>query len=117
VITLAVLLAGAPIVVLFDLLRLWRLWRMVPLAEKNMTRATAGGFLVTLCIGAAASGIPFRYPGGEWVLASVASSGLLYLCVGVAGSHGARFDVMSVVWWSVGALGCVAVLLHFEGMI
>jgi hypothetical protein len=92
-------------------------WRMVPLTQKNMTRATFGGFIVALCIGAAASGIPAQYPGGLWALAGIAGLGLLYLCVGVFGSQGARFDVMSVFWWSVGALGCVGALLHFEGMI
>jgi len=34
-------------------------WRMLPLAQKNMTRATFGGFLVALALGAAVAGIPF----------------------------------------------------------
>ncbi len=92
-------------------------WRMMPLAQKNMTRATFGGFLAALAVGAAAAGIPFRHPGGVWAVAGVGGLGLLYLAVGVFGSQGARFDFMSVFWWSALGLGCAAVLLHFEGVI
>jgi hypothetical protein len=92
-------------------------WRMLPLAQKNMTRATFGGFLVALALGAAAAGIPFQHPGGAWAVAGAGSLGLLYLTVGIFGSQGARFDVMSVFWWSALGLGCAAVLLHFEGVI
>jgi hypothetical protein len=94
-----------------------RQWRMVPLPQRNMTRATFGGFVVALSIGFAATGIPFRDPVAAWALAGVGGLGLLYLVAGVFGSQGARFDVISVFWWGVAALGCVAALLHFEGMI
>lgn len=92
-------------------------WRMVPLAQKNMTRATFGGFLLALAIGAAVTGIAFQHPAGVSIAAAAAGLGLLYLCVGVFGSQGARFDVMAVFWWGMGALGCAAALLHFEGVI
>jgi hypothetical protein len=92
-------------------------WRMLPLAQKNITRATFGGFLLALAIGAAIAGMPFQYAAGVWVVAGVAGLGLLYLTVGFFGSHGARFDAMSVFWWSALGLGCLAGLLHFEGVI
>jgi hypothetical protein len=58
--TLLGMLALAPFLMLLDLLkviawllrllarpvRAWRRWRMVPLPQKNMTRATFGGFVV-----------------------------------------------------------------------
>jgi len=48
-----------------------RQWRTVPLAQRNMTRATFGGFVVAFCIGFAATGIPFHYPAALWALAGV----------------------------------------------
>src|SRR5271154_1710607 len=51
--------------------RLARNRRSVPLPQKNMTRATIGGFAVPLSIGFAAPGIPFRYPVATWALAGV----------------------------------------------
>jgi hypothetical protein len=97
--------------------RLARNRRAVPLPQKNMTRATFGGFVVALSIGFAATGIPFRDPVVTSALAGVGGLGLLYLVAGATGSQGARVDVISVFWWGVGALGCGAALLHFEGMI
>jgi len=97
--------------------RLARNRRSVPLPQKNMTRATIGGFAVALSIGFAATGIPFRYPVATWALAGVGGLGLLYLVAGACGSRGARIDAISVFWWGVGAFGCVAALLHLEGMI
>lgn len=94
-----------------------RQWRMAPLPQRNMTRATFGGFVVALAIGFAATGIPFRNPVATWALAGIGGLGLLYLAVGVIGSQGAVRDWLSVFWWSVGAFGCLAALLHFEGMI
>jgi len=97
--------------------RPWRQWRAVPLPQRNMTRATFGGFVVALSIGFAATGIPFCYPVAAWALAGVGGLGLLYLVAGATGSQGARFDFLSLFWWGVGAAVCAAALLHFEGMI
>jgi hypothetical protein len=122
--TMCGMLVLLPLVLLRDLFRLGRgvgrlarNRRAVPLPQKNMTRATFGGFVVALSIGFAATGIPFRDPVAAWALAGVGGLGLLYLVAGVFGSQGARFDVISVFWWGVGALGCGAALLHFEGMV
>lgn len=97
--------------------RLARNPRAVPLPQRNMTRATFGGFVVALAVGFAATGIPFHNPVTAWALAGVGGLGLLYLVAGAFGSQSARFDVISVFWWGVGALGCVATLLHLEGII
>ena len=51
--------------------RAWRHWRMVPLAQRNMTRGTFGGFVVALSIGLAANGIAFRNPVATWALAGI----------------------------------------------
>jgi hypothetical protein len=106
-----------PLLLLGTAAQAWAKWRRVPLQQKNHTRATFGGFLLALSIGAVASGVPFRHPGSVWAVAGAGGFGLLYLVVGVLGSRGAAFDSMSVFWWSVGALGCAAALLHFEGII
>jgi hypothetical protein len=113
-----------PLILLWRGLRLalrwwghWRRWRMVPLAQRNMTRATVAAFVLALCIGFAATGVPFRDPIAASALAGVGGVGLLYLAAGVFGSQGARFDVISVVWWGVGALGLMAALLHLEGIL
>ena len=121
---------GMLVLLPFALLRglvllLWRLGRLVrlrrgqqrPLQQRNMTRATFGGFVVALCIGFAATGIPFQYPVAAWALAGAGGLGLLYLVAGACGSQGARVDAISVFWWGVGGLGLAAVLLHLEGMI
>jgi hypothetical protein len=93
-----------------------RQWRAVPLAQKSLTRATFGGFLLALCIGAAATGMAARLPGGMHTLEGVGAFGLIYLCAGSFGAR-TRFDVMSVFWWSALALGCVAGMAWYEGMI
>jgi hypothetical protein len=91
-----------------------RQWRAVPLPLKSMARATFGGFLLALCIGATATGT--RLPGGTYTLEGVFAVGLLYLCAGMFGSR-SRFDVMSVFWWSALALGCSAGVAWYEGII
>ena len=82
-----------------------------------MTRATFGGFVVTLAVGFAATGIPFQNPVTAWALAGTGGLGLIYLIAGVVGSQSARLDVISVFWWGFSALGLALALLHFNGMI
>ena len=40
----------------------------------------------------------------------VAAFATLWLVVGITGSQGARFDPMSVFWWSVAGIGALALL-------
>jgi len=96
-----------PLALALDVLRLWRRWRLVPLAEKNMTRATGGAFVLALCAALAASGFPYL---GPKITGGVAAFALLYLVVGIFGARGARFDVMSLFWWAALALGAAALL-------
>jgi hypothetical protein len=88
--------------------------RNIPLGQRNQTRAGIGAFLLALSAAVAATGLPFVHPIGVWLVAGVAAFGLLYLCVGIHGSQGARFDVISALGWCVIGLGCAA-LLVFKG--
>lgn len=85
----------------------------IPLQQKNITRATWGGALLVACAVLAVHGFPVI---GWKVTAGIAALALVYLVVGIHGSQGARFDFMSVFWWAALGLGCVAALLHFEGV-
>jgi hypothetical protein len=113
-VVLIALLPALLIALLLDLVTVWRLvgrpaqrWHAVPLHQRNRTRATAGAFVLALCAVIAANGFPVV---GWQVTCTIAAFGLLYFCVGIHGSQGARFDVMSVFWWAVLALGCGALL-------
>lgn len=81
-------------------LRLLQLRRRsnTPLQQKNRTRATAGAFVLVLCVFLAANGFPVI---GWQATAGIAALALLYLVVGVVGSQGSRFDAMSVFYWGV----------------
>lgn len=93
------------------LLRLRR-GRDAPLQQKNISRAASGAFVLVGCAVLAPHGFPIV---GWQVTAGVAAFALLYLVVGVCGSQGARFDVMSVVWPAVLALSCLALLIFIGG--
>jgi hypothetical protein len=109
IITLVLALLLLPLALAMDLLKLWRRWRLVPLEQKNMTRATCGAFALALCAALAASGFPYL---GAKITGCIAAVALLYLGVGILGARGARFDWMSAFWWGVLAAGA-AVLLGF----
>jgi hypothetical protein len=118
IITVVVVLIAFPfalvVAVALDLAALGRMVqrrRMVPIQQRNMTRATFGAFALVICAVLAANGFPVI---GWQATAGIAAFVLLYLCVGLHGFQGARFDVMSVFWWAVLALGCAA-LLVFRG--
>ena len=118
-ITVIVLLIAVPFAILFDVLKIARmlaLWsqrrRAVPLQQRNMKRATAGAFVLVGCATLALHGFPV---GGWKVTAGIAALALLYLVVGVRGSQGSRFDVMSVFYWAALVIGCVALLGYIEG--
>jgi hypothetical protein len=83
------------------------------LQQKNITRATAGAFVLVLCLFLAATGFPVI---GWMATAAIASLALLYLAVGVVGSQGSRVDAMRVFWWGVLAVGCAALLVFIEGV-
>jgi hypothetical protein len=91
----------------------WRShWRQVPLQSKSHFRSTAGAFVVVLVTGAALKGfIPLNNPLALWFAVGLGGFGVLYIVAGVIGSR-CRVDPLSVVWWSVTALGCAAVLLY-----
>jgi hypothetical protein len=95
-------------------LRLLRLrsGRNTPLPKKNITRATAGAFVLVGCAAVAFYGFPVI---GWQVTAVIAALALLYLCVGIHGSQGARFDFMAVFWPCAVALGCLALLIFIGG--
>jgi hypothetical protein len=100
-----------PLALAMHLFKMWRRWRVVPLENKNMMRATGGAFALALCAALAASGFPYL---GKQITGGVAALALLYLVVGILGARGARFDVMSLIWWGVLAAGAAA-LLAFKG--
>jgi hypothetical protein len=118
VFTLLILLAAIPIALAVELLRDLARWRRVDLPTKNRIRAGVGAALIMICLALWADGYAALMPPiGGVALAGVAAFGLLWLVVGVHGStRGASLDFMSFVWWGVGLVGCVAVLL-FKGMI
>jgi hypothetical protein len=117
-ITFAVLLALLPLALLRDLFRLGRgaarLARnrqAVPLSQRNVSRATAGAFVLAACVVLAGNGFPVV---GWKATAGIAAFALLYLVVGVAGARGATVDVMAAFWWAVVALGALALLVYVE---
>jgi hypothetical protein len=97
-----------PFAIATDILRLRQRWNAVPLPQRNKTRATGGAFALVGCAVLAAHGFPVV---GPKLTAGIAAFALLYLVVGINGAHGATFDVMSVFWWAVLALGGVALLV------
>jgi hypothetical protein len=92
-------LIALPFTLLAVLLRLRQRWRGVPLQQKNLTRATAGAFVLVGCAVLAVHGFPIA---GPLATGGLALGALLYLIVGI---HGARspgaFDPMSAFWWAV----------------
>jgi hypothetical protein len=91
----------------------WRShWRQVGLQQKSHFRSTAGAFVVVLVSGAALKGfIPLNNPLALWSAVGIGAFGVLYIVAGVFGSR-CRFDPMSIVWWSLTALGCAALLFY-----
>jgi hypothetical protein len=82
------------------------------LQQKNITRATAGAFVLVGCAVLAVYGFPVV---GWQATAGIAALALVYLVVGIHGSRGARFDFMAVFWPVVLALGCLALLIFIGG--
>jgi hypothetical protein len=82
------------------------------LQQKNMTRATAGAFVLAVCAVLAVKGFPLV---GWQLTAGIAALALLYLVVGIHGRQGARFDFMAVFWWGALTLGCAALLIFIGG--
>jgi hypothetical protein len=87
-----------------DLLALFAAQRARPAPQRNLVRATWGGFAFVLII---AGYVHFRpgYPYNLMLLAAGAVS-LLYLVVGAVNSRGVPFDFMSLVWTVAGIGFC-----------
>jgi hypothetical protein len=101
-------LLSIPFVLAGQLFSARRSWRAVPLAQKNMTRATGGAFVLVGCTVLAIKGIPV----GDWkITAGIAGLALLYLIVGIRGAHGATYDVMQAFWWAVLTIGGMALMI------
>jgi hypothetical protein len=94
----------------FQLARLRRGQRT--LQQKNITRATVGAFVLVVCAVLAVNGFPVV---GWQITAGIFAIALLYLVVGIHGSQGERFDAMSVFWWCVVVLVCIALLVFIIG--
>jgi hypothetical protein len=84
------------------------------LQQKNISRATAGAFVLVGCAVLAVYGFPVI---GWQMTAGIAALALLYLVVGIHGSQGARFDFMAAFWPAVLALGCLALLVFIGGFL
>ena len=97
--TFIILLAVAPLVAAWQLLAILfgvrRQWRQVPLHERNRVRATAGAAALVGCAALALKGFPVV---GAKATGIISAIGLLYLVVGINGSHGAYYDIISALW-------------------
>jgi hypothetical protein len=109
---LGLLLIGVPFVLLRSVFRVRRHWRQIPLHEKNRVRATAGAAALVGCAVNAVKHFPLIGAKPTGIIAAVA---LLYLVVGIRGSHGASYDVMSAFWYAATAIGSVALLVFIRG--
>jgi hypothetical protein len=93
--------------------RMWRNWRVIPLVQRNHTRAGVGSFvLVALAIYSAKRGFASMGEVELACIAGVAAFSVLWVCVGVIGSKAARIDPMQIFWLSVICLGAVALLVE-----
>jgi hypothetical protein len=110
-ITVAALLLAVPFMMLADFLRLRSRWKHIPLHERNRVRATAGAAALVGCAVLAVKGFPLV---GAKATMGIAALALLYLVVGVKGSHGANYDFMSAFWYAATAVGSVALLVFIR---
>jgi hypothetical protein len=104
-------LIALPFQIIGWLFRLRRHWRQVPLHEKNRVRATCGAAGLVGCAALALTRFPVVGAKATGFIAAVA---LLYLVVGVKGSHGASYDVMSAIWYAAAAVGSLALLVYIR---
>jgi hypothetical protein len=78
--------------------------RAIPLPQRSLTRATFAAFVLTFLVVAANS---VRLDERMTTAALVAGAGaLLYLWAGVRNSRGTQLDVIELIVWGCGALGC-----------
>ena len=103
-ITIAVLLAMLPVAAAADVLRLFAAQRARPLPQRNLVRASWGGFFLIL-IGLIAHTFRLTYPFNEIALGAGAVA-LLYFVVGAFNCRGIQFDIMSVIWLGAGVALC-----------
>jgi hypothetical protein len=109
--TLVACLIALPFHLLAELFRWRREWKQVPLHEKNRVRAMAGAAALVGCAVLAVKGFPLV---GARVTMGIAALALLYLVVGVKGSHGASYDFFSALWYAVTAIASVALLVFIK---
>jgi hypothetical protein len=89
-----------------------RHWKQsVPLSEKNKVRATFGAAALVGCAVLAVKHFPVI---GAKATMGIAALALLYLVVGVKGSHGASYDFISAFWYTATAIGCAALLVFIK---
>jgi hypothetical protein len=81
------------------------------LHEKNRVRAMAGAAAL---VGVAVNAVKHFPLIGAKPSGIIAALALLYLVVGVKGSHGASYDVISACYYGAGAIGAVALLIFFR---
>jgi hypothetical protein len=86
--------------------------RMIPITQRNLTRASGGAFVLTF-VAAIASKIQLDQ---NTALAAclIGAIAIVYIGVGIRGARGAPCDPMAVIWWSFGA-ACSAALLLVPG--
>lgn len=85
----------------------FRAWQRLPLAEKSLRRAGRGAWVLAFC------GNLVVQTHGELaspVLLVPAALGVMWVSAGVHGARGAR-DVVSGIWWGIGAVGCIALMV------
>jgi len=109
------LLIGLPIALLTSIVRGWRHWRAVPLVQKNHTRAGVGAFVLIALALYVLRGGGFSSSTELYCVACGAAFAGLWVVVGITGSQGARYDPMSIFWWSVAGIGSLA-LLSLKGL-
>jgi hypothetical protein len=86
--------------------------RMVPMTQRNLTRASGGAFILTF-VAVVASRIQLDQ-NTALAAGGVGAIAMVYVAVGYRGARGAPCDSMAVIWWSVGA-ACSAALLLMPG--
>ena len=103
-IEIAVLVALLPFALLADILRLAAAQRARSLPQRNLVRATWGSIGLVLVV-AIWLKVPLAYP-YDRILYAAGGVSLIYFVIGVIGSRGLQFDIMSVLWLLAGVGFC-----------
>jgi hypothetical protein len=109
-IAIAVLVALLPFALLADVWRLAAEQRARPLPQRNLVRATWGSIGLVLVV-AIWLKVPLAYP-YDRILFTAGGVSLIYFVVGVIGTRGLQFDIMSVLWLLAGVGFCGWMLMQ-----